>query len=914
MSNKKNLKGLAVASVFALGTTLIAGMPAQAYTGVLKASELTLTPAVGTKYSVPVGTYFDLETFVDSDLLATRMHDGQVVDNQGYAPELAYAIFNSSNIDLGVEALVSTSGHSDADYWGDVQDTANEDMDINYGDSDSIGDIDNLYSDDDVEDGEDYASSASYLYVHPQTSYDVDTREVFEGAVSDQSADINNLRLYSQDAGSVNVVAFLDKNYNGRIDTGEYVSTQRTVTWTSTRTATVTINELTLGEQGVDITATLGADINNAMVGNDWQNYAILLKKNGTSVSLDDERNNGEVVDSDYLEYDYTDGVWFADTGLVADAEAGTYTATVYYNGTAIGTSAPYVLGQGTNSAVDGVNWSTPADSANYDGWYAEDEDDSLEIREGIKTATVTGTVVDDEDTTIAEATKVRVTVDVEDLDSTTIITVGGKTLTAAVGSVTYETTTAADGTFNVVLNSNTGLDEDHINVNAVALSTTGWENNEDDIDVYWHNASLDNVYIDELINDEDQVLAVAADSTFKLNFVAVDQFGQPWTKANFRVTVADTSEEVEMGASAVIANGKAAVTLTDNDQDATSSYGLNWWIETKTASSNTAWEDTVDGDYDREGSLTIYTDGKVATAITVTGDDADVEYADFVAYDGRSNYAPSVNLDEDYRDYSWVAGTATDKNGAAVAGQLVTVSAPGDVAFIVWTEDGEVVTKNSATVRTDSDGSYGVGFFSHKSGDVVVTAKIGSVTKTDTVAFGNVLVNRADTKLTITPAGALVTGGITNLAVSLTDKWGNAAETDGAVIALSVAGNAYVTSNAPTTTDGVANTTLILGATATGATVTAKYAYVSGKYVTALLSLGKSTAKVKAGVKKVTVTVSNAAGKSIEVLVNGKKKTTVAATAAVTSFDVKAKAGKRTVVVKVAGKTVFTKVKNVKK
>lgn len=909
MFNKKNFRALAVAATLALATTTISALPAAADSGQFNAN-LTLTSAVGgSKYTVPKDTTFTLQSTVSESLVTDETVGGQPITHGNYAPDFSYAIFNPSQLSLSIEARRNLAGHSDEDFASsdsDLQVDGNQEF--AHGTADTIGSFTAASP------ADSHSTTGKYAVVHPPTSYDVSTRVVFKGAVNGQSPYVNALNVTSATAGSVNVIAFLDENNNGRIDGSEYVSTTRTITWSASRSATVTINEMVVGSAAANISATLGGSVNDTMVavhhgGADGQ-YGIGLKKSGVAVSLNQERY---ATDQDDLYFDFDNTRWKLNTALEAVATAGSYVATVYYNGTAIGSSTAYTVAQGTSAAVDAVIIDGPAASSN---WATEHQASAgavishTDVRAGTKQVTLRGRVVDSNNVVVAEATKVKVTVLATNLDSSSSISVGGKTLTHG-NTVTYETTTASDGTFGIAISSNTGLTGDSVVVTASALGLTSWKSGADTLYLNWQAEALDRVYIEESISTGGNYLAIKPDSAFKLSFVALDQFGQLWNKADFRITVADNDNEVSLGATSAISNGKAVVNLTDNDTDNSTPYALDWVVETRV---NSNWAVSGNVNFQKSGSIVIYTDNRVASSITVSGGDDTITYADFVAHDFRYSSAASTDLAVDGgSDYSTVSGIVTNSAGLTVAGQLVTLSAAGDVAFIVSTPAGDIVTKGSATVRTDSSGSYSARLYSHKSGNIVVSTKVGSVSASDTIAFGGVSVNRADAKLTITKVGAVTAGAVVGLTIGLSDKWGNLSSAENLDILASVEGNAYLTSYALKTTAGVANTTMVLGAAATGATVTAKYAYASGKYITKVLSIGKATATVKAGIKKLTVTVANVAGRKIEVLVNNKVKASLVSTGTVAAFDVKAKTGKRTVVVKVSGKVIFTKVKTVK-
>lgn len=932
MSNKKNLKGLAVACAFALGSTLISGMPAQAYTGQLKATDLTLTPATGSKYSVPVGTSFLFESSVDADLVREddlTDEDGVAVLYGDYAPDLTYAIFNPDNLLVEVNTGTSQLGEADVDFHEDGWDDSYSDY--FYGTSD---DADEISSEDTDEIYNSYDSD--YIAVTPVWDIwnDVDSTRAYidQGAVSSDSSNQNILEIDSEDAGSLEVVAFMDENDNGRIDSTEYVSTKRTVTFVSTNeedsvhvTATATIDELELESVTADVSVTLNQDVNSQLVAVEdyWNEDASLgafLTKNGTVLPLTGDTYYWD-EDAAELYFDYEDGVFHLAADLTSAATAGSYRAQVLMYGDEISSlSAVYSLAAGTSADVYGVSFDGPAASANTYTTHEDedqlDEDSYTNVRSGTKNVTLTGTVVDSSSDAIEEKTRVRVTVGIDSLDDSTTITVGGKTLNndTVGGEVTFETTSSADGTFPVAISSDKALDGDDIYVYAAALSTTGWESDSDDAEVYWEDAYINNVYVDENRAYSDDAIAIKADSTFTLNFAVVDQFGEPWTKADHRVTVYETEPEVEMGASKVISAGKAAVSLTDNDTTNSSSYDLDFKVEYKNTSGN--WVAYVDGD-DYTGDVTVYTQPATASTITaVANASTDVSYTEFANADFRADFNFERSSLEYYNseDGIWVDGYVRDSLGVPVPGELVTVSAPGDVLFYAFTEDGDIQAKSSIVVRTDSSGYYGVYFAAHNTGDVVISVKSGSATATDTVeVLASSVVFDEDSTVIVTSTGKVGPGSISGLSVKLADKWGNADDSDNTDVVITVAGNAYVINGSLTTTDGVASTTLIMGAAAKGATITAKAEYAEGEYVSKVVSLGKASASIKGLTKQVRVNVSNAAGKTVKVFVDGKKKSTVVATAAVQSILVPAKAGSHKVVVRINGVVTNTKTRTVK-
>jgi hypothetical protein len=154
-----------------------------------------------------------------------------------------------------------------------------------------------------------------------------------------------------------------------------------------------------------------------------------------------------------------------------------------------------------------------------------------------------------------------------------------------------------------------------------------------------------------------------------------------------------------------------------------------------------------------------------------------------------------------------------TAQNGSALAG-----------AVVHWAVGSTLATLADSVSTTDASGDAKMTFAAGvKSGTLNITATVGSLTE---VKFTQKLLPDVPTALTKFggDGAASIVSGALPLAAKVSDKYGNAVAGQTVTWTIGSAGGALSATSSTTDADGIARTTLTLGATPGQYTVTATY------------------------------------------------------------------------------------------
>jgi hypothetical protein len=884
MSKNLTRKGLALGAVLALGSSLFAGAPAFAGT---ESAKITLAPSLGTTYTSIAGAYFELKNELDPTIKSAGLENKN-------AGKLTFLVGNAGAAKLSIDLVGSTN----AVLADNIKVLSSDTTDMTGTTTGETGIASVALS-----------SQKYFAVIADPATQSTDTSDI--GA--------NTLRLTTTsdatDAVSVTVQAFIDDNSNGEIDTFELTSPVRTVTFkpTSTVSPTVAISSAVIGTTTLKGTVALGSEINGASLAGQVK---IGFFRNGSAQKMN---NGSSSVDQVDLAWDSTNS-YLSNTGAnqytVASVDnvdkiiAASYTAKAYFG------NPVAVLGSASSAVSPVAGTVTSADAtadlvATATTNVIKASTTTTTVRSGYTGAVaLTSTVQNGSAADVKIAgIKVKVTL----TKGTTFgaahtVTAGSVTLTATSGAVSYETTTDALGAVAVSATSNKGTAGDSYSVKIQVLTDNAGYEAGDTNTVTFADATIAKIALVQAVGTGAE-LSVAKGGSLALNYEVRDNYGALSSVAGtYRFELASSS--VTGGGSvsgvAALSGGKASYTVVDNTVASTGKYTVTATLK-KLNTAGDAYDTTI-----LSGVAVVVNVGTSAVGgLTVPADASSsltLEPKDFVSHDLRldTNTKTSTTIGVTSGNGFTVSGSVTDASGAVVPGQAVTISAKG-LQFVADNTGSSDATYalDSITVYANASGAYSVKAYSHTAGDVTITAKSGSVSKTVVAKYAFASTANDDSKLTITGAGITKSGRSTGYVVALTDKWGNAIK--GAVtikVEQSGAGYLVSTPTAVSAVDGKTNVTLITQPADGGlTTLTVTYDSDTDVVATKAILVGVSASITKAATSKVTI--KNAAGLTVKV-VRGTKSATKTATS--DSYKVSLKGGNGTVSVYVNGVKVASK------
>ncbi len=743
--------------------------------------------------------------------------------------------------------------------------------------------------------------------------------------------------------GSIKVTAFVDNDADGVIDSTEYVSTTRTITFVKPADVAYTIGQTGVYISSSSVTGTVSADLNLDEVGtqgllelstdhNDAGTVVAETDQTLTFNSTTKVLNGTEALTSALAA---GDAIRFAiesanvEVGSPASFGVGSLVvagSSVYVAASVNNTEASVkdANGSAASEASVAVRTKTASVVATYTAFNddATDADNAADtvadkVVPGVPyTATVTSSAVDSTD-----GVKVNATV----VDGGTETFTG---VTDASGQVVLTLTqTAADAADWV----NVSLDVQGLSVSGLVKFTYA----DADYDVY-------NV-AGNLTSSTDYNKSVVIGGTLAQTYLVADQFGVApangatvitATRSGSRTTTAAT-----WGYQVPVVDGKATVSIVDN--------GVGTGSDTVTIK---ALEITTGGALSTEHDSNTYTLSYVATAAdyTPTGvtavlshdgvdDDATNDLPVAVSaktlgnFDSRATKGANAPVLETYNVDATspftavdaqltLSGTVSNATGGVVVGAPVTISAKG-LLFVFTTADSKTVYgMDTITVNTTSAGTYSVNVYGDRGGKQTITVTAAAATKTADVTFA---VGTPSALALTAPANAQA-GRAVDVVATITDKYGVGSK--GTTVAFTTAGPGYLNSASGTTdADGKVTLKLILGVAEVGSTVITAKATIAGvevsKAATVVIAapvveapvVTPVVAGVSGGTGKFNVAVTNAAGKNVVVKVAGKFFRSFAGSADKKTVALKAPKGSHKVTVYVGGKLVANKTVSVK-
>ncbi|AIC48066.1 beta strand repeat-containing protein [Rhodoluna lacicola] len=858
------------------GAVIALGSTVIAGTPALAANEVTLTPSAGTSYSLISGETFTLTA-------AT----GSLIPSSSYA-RLKTKVTNNSSI-------AYTTGATQT------------------GQTFSAGT------------GSQTSSTASV---------------VIEGSGATAASAAITLSVAATAAGNFSVQSWLDDNGNDLIDSGEFASETRTVTFVKAAdvTATTAITAPVEGDTTVSATVKFN-DINNeqlpaANVG------AYFTKGDGTALAANTTssvvRFNSAWSATDYFKFT-TAAVnalakdsavkvqpLYKVTGLAATDAASTIASAA--TATVVARKAATIVASASVSTTAKDTGAGTADSL---------LNSSFAVKAVVKDGATTPAVVANQAVTAVISTNASLTT-----------TAPAKTLT--VNGTSYSSASALPGQGSV---AKLALTTNASGEAVVNLTTVGYAAGETvTVSFTTENLTASQVVVTQRaatytasVNSQASVASVADNGTASVAVAVYDQFGgAPADKYDVTATLTSSNQATTAATAAgsnsnvALVGGKATISLVENGTgNGTNVYDLK--VQERLSGSQygttvvTAVPFTVkivDATALVAGVVTSSTGTQNSTTkvYEVAGPVA-LSLNDVKNADTRKivETAPTVTNNQALAGTVTTASSATQA-AVAIAGAPVTLSGAGLQFY-----SGSVYAANSLTVATDASGAWAANVTSNKAGKQTITVTSGSASATITVVFAAAAADTGSV-LKIDAPATIVPGRTLTVKATLVDKYGNPVAVPNTsatspTTSLTYSGPGFTTSAITQTLDADGQSTfrVLLGAADEGsATITFTYdadgttATIEKKTVTATVVIGaaavaSATAAVSGSTGKFYVSATNAAAKKVVVKVAGKFFSSFTGTAAKKTVALKAPKGKHKVTVFVGGKLVTTKTITVK-
>jgi hypothetical protein len=892
MSKNIARKGLVFGALVALGSSVIAGAPAQA------AELLTLAPSTGTSYNTVQGSNFVLETQFDSTISSSSVPFLKYhVTNDG-AKSVGFAFAKGAT--TGADTAIATGETSTDKYVGYQSYDASDITIANNSGTGGTDVVTLVVSNSTVVAGESFTLTAPVASVSQNTGAAAAVTTALNGTytavagtgasalkfevpaatvtVAVATGDITNdyVHIVTNNAGTkvtsaadfvVNPVAgdaaavgytstltlstsdtkatlgvqsFLDLNNNNKIDSGEAVSAIRTVNFldATTVTASAKFQPVLAGATALKADVTLSGDVNYGQLAAGA--YTVVFK----SKDATDYTNTMGLSDINVV-WDSVKGVYRATSGTIAAVYAGaSYQAKVY-----LGASSAALLKATTTSDVDAaltgptlvskvVASATAKNTAVGvvdGGTIALDPAISLAAGAAATTVKVDAT---------AGAAPVTVSLFVG-ADAKTLAGISGKTIsvTATSTGVTLSDAAKVNGTSIVTGTANTFT---------LTSGSDGYATfvvdgaSVDDTDTIVINAVAGGVSFAPLTityNVAAPVLygvnvaerSILAGSKYTLDYKVVDQWGSPAKNGKYQVLVTPNGNERTTAATftvqSEVVDGLASVTITDNG------VGLGKTVASAKltlVSDLTAIGSTVDTNVRAVADAT--SSKIVLDALAYGTTQKDETSADAVDHSKKLLLSNTT-----FKNYDSRFAVPTDAAPKATTGTAVTLSGT------VTNAAGAVVAGAPVTIAAKGFEFYGDSRYGADTITVLASAtgtfsvklwsNVGGA-QTVTVAAGAATASQALTfeagvasAKTVAFDGptAAQSGRAVQYTATILDSYGNPAQ--GVSVTFTTTGVGYLAQSVVATgVDGKAVAKLIVGSTETGdATVVAKVTDVDG-------------------------------------------------------------------------------------
>ena len=672
--------------------------------------------------------------------------------------------------------------------------------------------------------------------------------------------------------GSIVVTAWIDNDDDGVIDTTEYVSKSRTITWTVPSAASFSIAQENVFITSDSVTAVVTGDYNLSEIG------AQSLLEVGI-----DHNDAGTIVaeTNAALAYDATDkNLQGSDTNLGSNLAAGDsikFSIEDKINANAvIGATSSFGVGALT---VAGSLLEIPTTTNNSGVSFIDVNgtamtSQAVNVRTGTASVNGTVTVFTGDPTTVSTRVVVPNTPYTISVTSANVTAADGVTLNGKVvdgGTETITGYTSSTGTIAIALAQTAADASDVVTVSVVVqgLATTA-------LMAFTYAASSYKLYdsAGELSASTDWNTTSAVGGTVTRTYKVADQFGS--APANGAVVVAATSTGTRVTTAATwsyqvpVVDGVATLAIVDNGAGTGSEAVTLKTFPVLAGGGLGAEHDSNTMTITYAATAVDVTPNTVTAAVNFDGiDDAltndqpvALEPDALVNHDARASNgvaAPAYdtnNVDTDSPANGvdtglTLSGTVSNATGGVIPGALVTITGTGvGFKFTTTGTSLDIYGRDSITVRTGAAGTYSVEVYGGTGGLKTLSVTAGAATASSTVTFA---AGGAVSAFTLTTPGASEPGKTVDVFINLTDAYGNPVA--GATVTLSSTGPGYLLNTTGTTlVTGRYSTKLLVGSNDSGTAVISATVTIAGVATTKTSSIVIGVGAVAASEQKVNV------------------------------------------------------------
>jgi hypothetical protein len=772
MSNKLTRKGLAFGGMVGLVASVFAGVPAAQ----ANVANIILSPYEGETYN----------SILQSGVVLNAEINALDEDASIAAPYLTFRVTNSGEKDIQVD-FDGGAGSSDRQ-TRETTDTAPTSSAGLTWDTVETGDdniADNVFPTGHLESHQAAETTTDDKFVFVSGAKNVDDADTdTTGPDASGTYSYENLGVAGSDnllyinttetTGNVTlkVIAWLDEDRDGFIDTFEERTTEQTVVLygPGNYSATTTMYETTRSAEDLKAKVVFNNSINAYFVEEDLD---VDFYKDGTYIATDED---GQVNADDVL---YFDDATYGDLDD-ATLGSGIYHARALYTGASedyfVGArSVSLDLRNGSSTAVTDVDMSV-ADTVNVA--FDEEAGNTVDVRTGTKSLTITAQAVDDGVNLLASNIQVRAVVSGIALGATSSVTVTGATgtITSEDDSIVASGFTNSNGQVSFVINNTVGAADDEISVAISVKNSAGvfvpMTNSSGTVEVLWQDAALSSF---------EPSAEVVSGATVNVEFKAADQWGvgldSNATLGRYSVHVqayiAGVVKPTTYSETKVTTNGVAAfsftnfVTAGNNEEIVATLKNGNADVASSGAIVNPLYVD-------------VYNNLATDSITLANAFEARVSYVDYVVGDldtaAVAKEADDKGVLDAFADdtHAVINGTVLNANNQGQPGAVVTVAVPG---ALLWDEATNVLAKDTITTVANSLGYFEVEALVQKVNTAGATITVTSGGKSATSKLKSYLpynLSAQNLKLSWTLPTVVVKNTTYSVKATLTDVWGN--------------------------------------------------------------------------------------------------------------------------------------------
>jgi hypothetical protein len=700
--------------------------------------------------------------------------------------------------------------------------------------------------------------------------------------------------------GSIKVTAFVDNDADGVIDSTEYVSTTRTITFVQPSDVVFSIGQKNVYLGSDTVTGTVSADLNLDEIGTqgllelsidhiDASAPATRAEDSNSTLTFDATDKNLQASDAD-LNGD-------AATTVLAIGDSIRFAVVNASDNVELGSPATFGVGTlavaGSSLVVSATKDNTEVAAKDADGVSMPSQ--AVSVRKGTASVVATYTAFDGSplDTTadkvVANAPYTAT------VTSSSVTAADGVKVNATVvdgGSETFTGSTDANGQVVLTLTQTAADASDVVTVSLnvqgkAASALVAFTYSEAEYEVY-------NV-AGGLTSSTDYNKSLVVGGTLAQTYWVADQFGTAPVNGTVVVTATRSGSRTDTAATwgyqVPVVSGLATVSIVDNGKGTGSDTVTIKSVPLLAGGSLDSEDDSNTYTLTYVTSAADYTPTAVTGVLNYDGVDdtttndqpVAIETKALVNYDSRganalnapvyaTNNVDTTSPADTVDAQLTLSGVVNNAANGLIAGAPVTIKATG-LVFKFTTADGATIYgKDSITVNTSATGAYSVNVYGDRGGKQAITVTAGAATASTSVTFA---VGTPAT-LALKTSAIAKSGRAVDVVATVTDKYGVASK--GATVSFTTTGAGYLNSaSGVTDANGKVTLKLILGSGETGiTTVTATTSIAGVDVVQSGFTLTGVSAKITKA-KNSVATVKNAAGATITVVRGTKSKTVIA-------------------------------------